>query len=670
MDPCLRIEVGNISSYLRSETDGLDEIYDGLQKILSYRVQGCEFTPNYNEIDKRTMKRKWDGRERLCWKQKGAIRFPTGLFSKVRVYLNENEIEYKVSDTRIKCKRHFDYKLKSPIKFRPYQEDSIEKSIKSQRGVVKVATGGGKTFIAAGIFQRLGLKKMVFFAMSGDLILQAKDEIEKCLELNGEGVEVGVIGGGMCDIRDINACTIQTACRAFGVTYQKSEEGDEGEVESQEVANRREEIRNFLLECEAVVFDEVQHAACCSVKAIMEKCSKAQYRLGLSVFPDSVVEVKGEGCENGESISIEDLWGRMSDDHQWRLDGDYQIIDVDGLSSRGWGGGQFKWKHVRKVIRHKGIKKNFRVEFSGGYVKMTEDHSIFRSKNNILEECTPKDLELGDILLSDGGDDLSYVRRKVLSVEEIDESPEWVYDLEMDGHPSFVANGVLVHNSASPWRDDKADLFIDAYFGRRVVDISASKLIKAGFLVKPTIHFVKMDTDLAAYSSYPTVYRRFITENEVRNDFIVRKAAENLAEGRSVLILVKQIRHGKLIQGMLENSVMLSGKDSIKKRKKVLDDFRSGKVKTIIASSIFDQGIDVKRVSCLILAGSGKSSTRALQRIGRVLRPLEGAKTDAVIYDFMDTAKYLSTHARDRLKIYKTEPEFNIINDDMGRFYR
>ncbi len=28
--------------------------------------------------------------------------------------------------------------------------------------------------------------------------------------------------------------------------------------------------------------------------------------------------------------------------------------------------------------------------------------------------------------------------------------PSWVYDLEMVGHPSFVANGMLVHNSATP----------------------------------------------------------------------------------------------------------------------------------------------------------------------------------------------------------------------------
>jgi len=65
------------------------------------------------------------------------------------------------------------------------------------------------------------------------------------------------------------------------------------------------------------------------------------------------------------------------------------------------------------------------------------------------------------------------------------------------------------------------------------------------------------------------------------------------------------------------------------------------------------------------MGSSGKSSTRALQRIGRVLRPFDG-KDHATIYDFMDTAKYLSSHARARKKIYKTEDEFEIKEMKIG----
>lgn len=45
----------------------------------------------------------------------------------------------------------------------------------------------------------------------------------------------------------------------------------------------------------------------------------------------------------------------------------------------------------------------------------------------------------------------------VRGVEPCDR-PEFVYDFEMDGHPSFVADGVLVHNTATPYRGDKQNL--------------------------------------------------------------------------------------------------------------------------------------------------------------------------------------------------------------------
>ena len=69
----------------------------------------------------------------------------------------------------------------------------------------------------------------------------------------------------------------------------------------------------------------------------------------------------------------------------------------------------------------------------------------------------------------------------------------------------------------------------------------------------------------------------------------------------------------------------------------------------------------VKILDALILAGSGKSSTRALQRIGRTLRPYEG-KTNAIVIDFYDDCTYLRDHSKRRRSIYETEPRF-IIKD-------
>jgi superfamily II DNA or RNA helicase len=52
----------------------------------------------------------------------------------------------------------------------------------------------------------------IFFVLSSDLLEQAYDDLSSCLN-----VPIGKIGGGVCDIRDINVMTIQTAIRALNI---------------------------------------------------------------------------------------------------------------------------------------------------------------------------------------------------------------------------------------------------------------------------------------------------------------------------------------------------------------------------------------------------------------------------------------------------------------------
>ena len=57
----------------------------------------------------------------------------------------------------------------------------------------------------------------------------------------------------------------------------------------------------------------------------------------------------------------------------------------------------------------------------------------------------------------------------------------------------------------------------------------------------------------------------------------------------------------------------------------------------LIASKIFDQGVDIPNLDALVLAGSGKSSGRALQRIGRVIRNAPGKKKAIVVEEWLFT---------------------------------
>jgi superfamily II DNA or RNA helicase len=94
-------------------------------------------------------------------------------------------------------------------------------------------------------------------------------------------------------------------------------------------------------------------------------------------------------------------------------------------------------------------------------------------------------------------------------------------------------------------------------------------------------------------------------------------------------------------------------------RNKALESLRDKSNPVLIATSLADEGLDLPSLDVLILAGAGKSETRALQRIGRVIRPHPGKKR-ATIVDFWDQCLYLEQHSRQRFEIYQTEPAFEV----------
>ena len=218
--------------------------------------------------------------------------------------------------------------------------------------------------------------------------------------------------------------------------------------------------------------------------------------------------------------------------------------------------------------------------------------------------------------------------------------------------------------SGTPYRDDIDNLSIHSILGKQIINVSASKLIEKGFLVQPIIKFADVPPLGKSFSNYQSVYKNFIVDNDVRNNIIVDEVKGLLDKGYMPLCLYKQIRHGEKLHEMLNKAniktEMLSGSDSLERRIEVKNMLLDGKIQVILASTIFDLGVDIPALSGLVLCGGGKSSIRALQRIGRVIRGYPGKKFAAVV-DFYDRAKFLRNHSKIRSKIYSSEEGFRVI---------
>jgi len=219
--------------------------------------------------------------------------------------------------------------------------------------------------------------------------------------------------------------------------------------------------------------------------------------------------------------------------------------------------------------------------------------------------------------------------------------------------------------SGTPWRSGGDDLLLEAAFGSNICDLKATQLINEGYLVPPKIAFRDILPPLHKIPrKWADVKNKYIINNEMRNELLIKNVVKLLDMGRKPLVLFRERKHGRLLESLLPNNInyrYVTGEVSKTERDEIRDDFKKGSVDLILASTVYDQGIDLPALDALVLAGGGKSTAKALQRIGRVIRGNpNGGKKDALVVETYDQSHYVKKHSIMRYKIYKTEPGFYI----------
>jgi len=70
-----------------------------------------------------------------------------------------------------------------------------------------------------------------------------------------------------------------------------------------------------------------------------------------------------------------------------------------------------------------------------------------------------------------------------------------------------------------------------------------------------------------------------------------------------------------------------------RERKEVLDRFREGRYRCVIASDVLNEGVDVPEANVAVILAGSASHREFVQRLGRVLRPREGKR--ATLYELV-----------------------------------
>ncbi len=208
--------------------------------------------------------------------------------------------------------------------------------------------------------------------------------------------------------------------------------------------------------------------------------------------------------------------------------------------------------------------------------------------------------------------------------------------------------------TATPERADGLTSLLNLCIGPTLFQVDHKTLVNAGYLIEPRVEPVLTGCAPEA-ESHAAVLKALIAD-DARNELILRLAAQETSSGATVLILSSRVAHCRALAEALArrrvSAAALTGDVAKSRRSAILERFRSGELRVVCATSLADEGLDVACLERLILATPARSESRAIQRLGRLMRPYPGKRTP-VLYDLVDAYPMAKRQWPARLRAYK-----------------
>ena len=195
----IKIEINNVRGKVMNPLN-IDQL-SVLQSLCSFQVEGSEYKAHAFKSRQRGGF-EWDGYRKLFSTRYQT--FPIGLLDMVRSAFTNAGIPVEVIDKRKKNNETIDYVMGN-YQTRDYQTNAVLISVSHGNGIVKAATGAGKTTIAARTICALR-KRSIFIVHTRDLLYQTIESFQRMFPHE----TIGQIGDGKIDYQNITVATMQT----------------------------------------------------------------------------------------------------------------------------------------------------------------------------------------------------------------------------------------------------------------------------------------------------------------------------------------------------------------------------------------------------------------------------------------------------------------------------
>jgi superfamily II DNA or RNA helicase len=260
-----------------ARVDGIDDPTKlALSDAMSYLVEGHEHMGASN----------WDGRSTLYDWTSG--KFPAGFVPTALAILQQRGYTPQIKRNPLPAPLGPMPTPDAPLvdnfardDNRDYQFKAVSILEKHGSYIARVATGGGKSRIAALCIKRIG-RKTVFITTRQVLLYQMGEA------LDAAGFKVSYIGDSQWDTSgDVVLAMVQTLADRLG-EYKPNilkMTADEIKIGADRHQRRADEARSFLDTCEFVIAEEAHEAGGNSYYEVCKALKKAHYRLALTATP-------------------------------------------------------------------------------------------------------------------------------------------------------------------------------------------------------------------------------------------------------------------------------------------------------------------------------------------------------------------------------------------------
>lgn len=322
---------------------------------------------------------------------------------------------------------------------------------------------------------------------------------------------------------------------------------------------------------------------------------------------------------------------------------------------------------TRQIIS--AFRAQMSVEFSDLYV-----WSIFRAFKNAMAVVTLDGDNVmipslsivsssinnshSDFSLSQGVKRSLYICNDITTVSSVEIlSSEKMYDIiNVSNTSNFIANSILVHNSATPYDDSKPikNINIEENFGPIVFEMNRTEIEDRGRIIPCKYRSIVYEDpmyDLHNKITLDEATNMFMVNNNRFHDIIFGIC--NVHKGERNMILTERIPLGENLLARAQelglNARFIYGLTSKTERDKIINEFSKGQLDVLIGGKIINRGLDIKGgVDNLIIATGGKLRSDFLQKIGRALRV--NNRGFSYVYDFLFRCNhYLYEHSKARL---------------------